>query len=107
MYSADPNGEATVKVLLLTNFTPHYRVPFFERLAEAVDVEYISFSSGTEPYWRQHLGTASADMQWRTQRAYDQRDINHHLYTRSPLLMRETRCQQELGNRQERSYGCT
>jgi glycosyltransferase involved in cell wall biosynthesis len=51
-----------VKVLLVTNFAPHYRAPFFERLAATVDVEYIFFSGGTEPYWQQHLGTVQADI---------------------------------------------
>lgn len=51
-----------MKVLLVTNFAPHYRAPFFERLAAAVDVEYIFFSGGTEPYWQQHLGTVQADV---------------------------------------------
>ena len=46
-----------VKVLLVTNFAAHYRAPFFERLAEAVDVEYVFTTSGTEQYWQAHLGT--------------------------------------------------
>jgi glycosyltransferase involved in cell wall biosynthesis len=46
-----------VKVLVVTNFAPHYRAPFFERLARAIDVQYIFFSSGTEQYWQTHLGT--------------------------------------------------
>jgi glycosyltransferase involved in cell wall biosynthesis len=50
------------KVLLVTNFAPHYRAPFFERLSAAVDVEYIFFSSGSEPYWQHHLGTTEADV---------------------------------------------
>jgi glycosyltransferase involved in cell wall biosynthesis len=52
-----------VRVLFVTNFASHYRAPFFERLAETVDVEYIFFSGGTEPYWQNHLGGASADVQ--------------------------------------------
>jgi glycosyltransferase involved in cell wall biosynthesis len=52
-----------VKVLLVTNFAPHYRAPFFERLAAAMDVEFIFFSEGTEPYWQQHLGTTEVDVQ--------------------------------------------
>lgn len=52
-----------MKVLLVTNCASHYRSPLFERLAEAVDVEYIFFSSGTEPYVQQHLGTASTAVQ--------------------------------------------
>jgi glycosyltransferase involved in cell wall biosynthesis len=52
-----------VKVLLVTKFAPHYRAPFFERLAAAIDVEYIFFSSGTEPYWQKHLGATRPDVQ--------------------------------------------
>jgi glycosyltransferase involved in cell wall biosynthesis len=55
-----------VKVLLVTNFAPHYRSPFFERLASAVDVEYIFFSRGTEKYWQPHLGTREADFSSKT-----------------------------------------
>lgn len=51
-----------VKVLLVTNFATHYRAPFFERLADAIDVEYIFFSRGTEPYWQKHLGTTCANV---------------------------------------------
>ena len=51
-----------MKVLLVTNFTPHYRAPFYERLAQTVDVEFIFFSQGTEPYWQRHLGTTPADV---------------------------------------------
>ena len=47
-----------MRVLLVTNFAPHYRAPFFERLAGAIDVEYIFFSSGSEGYWQPHLGTS-------------------------------------------------
>ena len=48
------------KVLLVTNFAPHYRAPFFERLSAALDVEFIFFSSGSESYWQPHLGTSPA-----------------------------------------------
>jgi glycosyltransferase involved in cell wall biosynthesis len=51
-----------VRVLLVTNFTPHYRAPLYERLAKAIDVEFIFFSQGTEPYWQEHLGTTKADI---------------------------------------------
>lgn len=51
-----------MKVLLVTNFIPHYRAPFYERLARAIDVEFIFFSQGTEPYWQEHLGTTQADI---------------------------------------------
>jgi len=51
-----------VKVLLVTNFTPHYRAPFYERLANAIDVEFIFFSRGTEPYWQEHLGNSTANV---------------------------------------------
>lgn len=51
-----------MRVLLVTNFTPHYRAPFYERLAAAIDVEFIFFSQGTEPYWQEHLGTTAADI---------------------------------------------
>lgn len=51
-----------MKVLLVTNFTPHYRAPFYERLAQAIDVEFIFFSPGTEPYRQEHLGTTNADI---------------------------------------------
>lgn len=44
-----------MKILLVNNYPSHYRVPFFERLAAAVDVEFIFFSDGTEPYWQEHL----------------------------------------------------
>jgi len=46
-----------VRVLLVTNFAPHYRAPFFDRLAQAIEVEYIFTSSGTEQYWQAYLGT--------------------------------------------------
>jgi glycosyltransferase involved in cell wall biosynthesis len=61
-----------VKVLLVTNFAPHYRAPFFERLAAEVDVEYIFFSAGSEPYWQEHLGTTRAAVRART-------IVGHHL----------------------------
>ena len=51
-----------MRVLLVTNFAPHYRAPFFEQLASAINVEYIFFSTGTEPYWQEHLGTTEADI---------------------------------------------
>ena len=44
-----------MKILLVNNYPSHYRVPFFERLAAAVDVEFIFFSDGAEPYWQEHL----------------------------------------------------
>ena len=44
-----------MKILLVNNYPSHYRVPFFERLAGAVDIEYIFFSDGAEPYWQEHL----------------------------------------------------
>lgn len=50
-----------MRVLLVTNFAPHYRAPFFERLAAVVDVEYIFFSSGSEGYWQAHLATSPVD----------------------------------------------
>lgn len=54
-----------MKTLLVTNFAPHYRAPFFDRLAQAIDVDFIFTSRGTEEYWQPHLGTtavrASAD----------------------------------------------
>jgi len=46
-----------MRVLLVTNFAPHYRAPFFERLAEAIDIEYLFTSEGTESYWQPHVGT--------------------------------------------------
>lgn len=46
-----------MKVLVVANFAPHYRAPFFERLAQTIDVEYVFFSSGSEQYWQRHLGT--------------------------------------------------
>ena len=55
-----------MKVLFVTNFAPHYRAPFFERLADAVDVEYIFFSAGTEPYWQAHLGTTEVGVRTTT-----------------------------------------
>lgn len=55
-----------MKVLLVTNFIPHYRAPFYERLARAIDVEFIFFSQGTEPYWQRHLGTTKATIRSRT-----------------------------------------
>jgi glycosyltransferase involved in cell wall biosynthesis len=55
-----------MRALLVTNFAPHYRAPFFTRLARAVDVEYLFFSAGTEPYWQQHLGTATVDARCET-----------------------------------------
>jgi glycosyltransferase involved in cell wall biosynthesis len=54
------------KVLLVTNFAPHYRAPFFERLSAAVDVEYLFFSSGSESYWQRHLGTSTTRVNART-----------------------------------------
>ena len=51
-----------MKALLVTNFASHYRAPFFERLSRVVDIEYIFFSQGTEPYWQEHLGTTPADV---------------------------------------------
>lgn len=50
-----------MKVLLVTNFAPHYRAPFFELLADRLDMEYIFFSAGTESYWQEHLGIASTN----------------------------------------------
>ena len=47
---------------MVTNFAPHYRAPFFERLSESVDVEYIFFSEGGEAYWQEHLGTTQAEV---------------------------------------------
>jgi glycosyltransferase involved in cell wall biosynthesis len=55
-----------VKVLLVTNFASHYRAPFFERLAKAVDVDYIFFSAGAEQYWQGHLGTTRAEVRAQT-----------------------------------------
>jgi len=47
-----------VKALVISNFAPHYRAPFFDLLAQRIDVEYIFFSRGTEWYWQSHLGTS-------------------------------------------------
>jgi glycosyltransferase involved in cell wall biosynthesis len=55
-----------VRVLFVNNFISHYRAPLFERLAQAVDVEYLFFSAGTEPYWQSHLGTTPADVRAET-----------------------------------------
>ena len=44
-----------MKILLVNNYPSHYRVPFFERLAASVDIEFIFFSGGAEPYWQEHL----------------------------------------------------
>ena len=44
-----------MKILLVNNYPSHYRVPFFERLAAAVDVEFIFFSDGSESFWQEHL----------------------------------------------------
>ena len=51
-----------MKTLLVTNYMPHYRAPFYERLAQAIDVEFIFFSPGTEPYRQAHLASANADI---------------------------------------------
>lgn len=53
-------GAPVVRALLVTNFATHYRAAFFERLARAMDVEFIFTSDGTEPYWQPHLGTTPA-----------------------------------------------
>lgn len=74
-----------MKVLVVTNFTPHYRAPFYERLAEAMDVEFIFFSQGTEPYWQEHLGNSAADINSST-------IVGRHLGARlnyNPRLVRE------------------
>lgn len=74
-----------MKVLFVTNFASHYRAPFFERLAAAVDVEYIFFSQGTEAYWQEHLGATRADVRART-------IAGHHLgagLNANPLLVKE------------------
>lgn len=51
-----------MKILLVNNYPSHYRVPFFERLAASVDVEFIFFSDGTEPYWQEHLRGARTEL---------------------------------------------
>jgi glycosyltransferase involved in cell wall biosynthesis len=74
-----------MRVLLVTNFVPHYRTPFYERLARAVDVEFIFFSLGTEPYWQKHLGSAAPDIPSATM-------VGHHLgagLNVNPRLTRE------------------
>jgi glycosyltransferase involved in cell wall biosynthesis len=55
-----------VRVLLVNNFVSHYRAPFFERLAAAVDIEFLFFSTGEESYWQPHLGTTPADIRAET-----------------------------------------
>ena len=55
-----------MRVLFVYNFVSHYRAPFFERLAAAVDVEFLFFSTGTESYWQPHLGTTPADIRAET-----------------------------------------
>ena len=50
-----------MKVLLVNNYPSHYRLPFFERLAATMDVEFIFFSDGAEPYWQEHLRGARTD----------------------------------------------
>ena len=59
-------ADADMKTLLVTNFASHYRAPFFDRLAEALDIEYIFFSAGTEKYWQEHLGVTSTRARART-----------------------------------------
>jgi len=49
-----------VKTLVVTNFVTHYRAPFFERLAAAMDVEFLLCTDGTEEFWQPHLGTTQA-----------------------------------------------
>jgi glycosyltransferase involved in cell wall biosynthesis len=55
-----------MRILFVNNFISHYRAPFFERLAQAVDVEYLFFSAGTESYWQTHLGTTPANVRAET-----------------------------------------
>lgn len=49
------------KVIVVTNFAPHYRVPLFELMHQRMGAEFIFFSDGTESYWQRHLGVSSGD----------------------------------------------
>lgn len=52
---------AADKVLVVTNFAPHYRVRLFELLHQKIGAEFIFFSDGTESYWQSHLGVSNGD----------------------------------------------
>lgn len=47
------------RVLFVTNFASHYRVPLFEELAGRLQIRFVFFSAGGEEYWQTHLGTSA------------------------------------------------
>jgi glycosyltransferase involved in cell wall biosynthesis len=51
-----------MKILLVTNFIPHYRAPLYERLHREFGMEFILYSRGTEEYWQPHLGVTPAEL---------------------------------------------
>jgi glycosyltransferase involved in cell wall biosynthesis len=54
-------GEQRPRVLFITNFASHYRVPLFELLGQRGNYRFVFFSEGAEGYWQEHLGVSHVD----------------------------------------------
>lgn len=49
-------------IAFVTNFIQHYRVKFFEKLADKYDMDFYFFSEGDESYWLPEHGTRKSNI---------------------------------------------
>ncbi|MCK4794489.1 MAG: glycosyltransferase family 4 protein [Desulfobacteraceae bacterium] len=54
-----------MRIALITNFCPHYRIKTFEMMGKMLDIEFYFFSEGKEHYWDQQHGIRAGDFSYK------------------------------------------